>query len=101
MVKFTLSKEFISDVKTKHPNKYKLLLRRCIKNKSLDLALALDEDSSLYRHKENKEIVADGDIQCFKCKSKKVKKIEKQTRSADESATIFAFCTVCGNRWKI
>ena len=101
MVKFTPSKQFVSDLKAKYPNKYRLIVRRCIKNKSWDVKLALKEDSYIYKQKEKEEVVVDGDIQCFKCKSKKVKKIEKQTRSADESATIFAFCTICGNRWKI
>ena len=37
---------------------------------------------------------------CRKCKSKKCTYYEMQTRSADESMTIFVSCIDCGNRWK-
>lgn len=42
--------------------------------------------------------VADGIFQC-KCGSKKVMSFSKQTRSGDESTTVFASCTVCKNKW--
>ena len=37
---------------------------------------------------------------CRKCKSKKCTHYEMQTRSADESMTVFVSCIDCGNRWK-
>ena len=44
--------------------------------------------------------VAEGDLQCGKCQSRRVHRTEMQTRSADESATVFCQCAVCGSRWK-
>lgn len=38
---------------------------------------------------------------CKKCKKNKVSYFEMQTRSADESMTIFATCLVCGYRWRM
>ena len=45
--------------------------------------------------------VADSVTPCPKCKSLKVKEHSMQTRSADESATSFYFCTSCENSWKV
>ncbi len=36
---------------------------------------------------------------CRRCGQSKTQYMEKQTRSADEPATIFVTC-ICGNRWK-
>lgn len=44
--------------------------------------------------------VAEGDLQCGKCKSRRIHRTEMQTRSADESATVFCQCADCGSRWK-
>jgi transcription elongation factor S-II len=41
------------------------------------------------------------DLQCSKCKEKKVSYSQAQTRSADEPMTTFCECTVCGHRWKV
>ena len=38
-------------------------------------------------------------IKCRKCGSEEVSYEEKQTRSADEAATIFMSCSTCKNRW--
>jgi DNA-directed RNA polymerase subunit M/transcription elongation factor TFIIS len=38
--------------------------------------------------------------QCKKCKSRKCTYYEMQTRSADESTTIFVSCLDCGKQWK-
>jgi transcription elongation factor S-II len=38
-------------------------------------------------------------VRCRRCGSHEVGWSEKQTRSADESATVFCTCTVCKNRW--
>lgn len=40
-------------------------------------------------------------IQCKKCKQHKVTYVEIQTRAADEPMTIFAGCTVCGNKFRM
>ena len=49
--------------------------------------------------RREKEIVAEGDLQCGKCKSKRIHRIEKQTRSADESA-LYSVVVRSVNRWK-
>ena len=38
-------------------------------------------------------------VRCRRCGSGEVTWEEKQTRSADEGATVFCACTVCKNRW--
>lgn len=43
----------------------------------------------------------DGLYKCRKCKSMKTKHRELQTRSADEPATIYVYCTQCFNVYKI
>jgi DNA-directed RNA polymerase subunit M/transcription elongation factor TFIIS len=37
---------------------------------------------------------------CYKCKESNVYIYEKQTRSADEAATIFYRCLTCDNNWR-
>lgn len=39
-------------------------------------------------------------FECGKCKKRKCRYYQKQTRSADEPMTTFVQCTNCGNRWK-
>lgn len=48
---------------------------------------------------ERKEDVTEGEYTC-KCKSRRVGRRLKQTRSADEPATVFLRCTTCGTRWR-
>ena len=38
-------------------------------------------------------------VRCRRCGSTEVTWEEKQTRSADEGATVFCACTTCKNRW--
>ena len=45
--------------------------------------------------------VADSVTPCRKCGSLKVTENSVQTRSADEGATSFYFCTKCKNSWKV
>ena len=45
--------------------------------------------------------VAEGALQCNKCGSKKTFSYSKQTRSGDESTTVFATCVECRASWKI
>jgi len=57
----------------------------------------IKRDASKY----NNNIEASTDIYtCKKCKSKKCTYYELQTRSADESATIFVTCLNCGKNWR-
>lgn len=77
--------------------KYPLLVRRLLAGMSIEEALLELEPME---KKQEKELVAEGDLQCGKCKSRRIHRIEKQTRSADESATVFCCCSECGNRWK-
>ncbi|KAG8993719.1 RNA polymerase II elongation factor [Tulasnella sp. JGI-2019a] len=39
-------------------------------------------------------------FQCGRCKQRKTRYRQQQTRSADEPMTTFVTCTYCGNRWK-
>ena len=38
-------------------------------------------------------------VRCRRCKSAEVRWEEKQTRSSDESATVYCICTSCKLRW--
>ena len=50
----------------------------------------------------NKNNQASTDIfQCSKCKNRRCKVTEKQTRAGDEPATTFVECLECGNVWKM
>jgi len=44
--------------------------------------------------------VEEGVIECHKCGSKKTYSFSKQTRRADESATVFVRCSNCHNTFK-
>ena len=50
-------------------------------------------------YEEKQEAMTD-QYKCGRCKSRKCTYYELQTRSADESMTIFITCINCGNRWK-
>jgi len=41
------------------------------------------------------------EYKCGKCKQRKCKYSQAQTRAADEPMTTFITCLVCGNRWKM
>jgi DNA-directed RNA polymerase subunit M/transcription elongation factor TFIIS len=45
--------------------------------------------------------VEEGVIECHKCGSKKTYSFSKQTRRADESATVFVRCSNCSNTFKM
>lgn len=78
-------------------SKYPIVIRRLSKGLAIEEAIA--ELEPIPQMQED-DIMVDGDITCPKCKGKKVHRIEKQTRSADESATVFCYCSECGKRWK-
>lgn len=43
----------------------------------------------------------EGELFCWKCKSKRVHHNQKQILSADEPMTLFCFCLTCKNTWRI
>ena len=45
--------------------------------------------------------IEEGVLECGKCGSKKTYSYTKQTRSGDESTTVFAICCNCNSKWKI
>lgn len=49
---------------------------------------------------KNKERETTTLYKCSKCKKRKCVTEEKQTRAADEPATIFVECLECGNKWR-
>mmetsp|Transcript_3251 Transcript_3251/g.5932 ORF Transcript_3251/g.5932 Transcript_3251/m.5932 type:complete len:317 (-) Transcript_3251:106-1056(-) len=51
------------------------------------------------RGKHNKQASTD-QFQCGKCKQRKTRYFQMQTRSADEPMTTFVTCVNCGHRWK-
>jgi DNA-directed RNA polymerase subunit M/transcription elongation factor TFIIS len=52
------------------------------------------------RRRAAAENVPEGLFQCRKCKSKKTRYYQVQTRSADEPMTTFVTCLQCSTRWK-
>lgn len=59
------------------------------------------------RAEKRNSLLASGDLfswsdqfQCSRCKLRKVRFFELQTRSADEPMTLFIMCGGCGHRWK-
>ena len=49
----------------------------------------------------NPFVVEEGVLVCKKCNSNKTVSFSKQLRSGDESATVFAQCVNCENKWVI
>jgi transcription elongation factor S-II len=61
----------------------------------------IDKKSIIDANKYNNNVVANTDMfTCSKCKSKQCTYYSLQTRSADESETIFITCCNCGRHWK-
>lgn len=59
------------------------------------------KEDNLFQSLSAKETEAETEaFQCSKCKQRKCRYRQAQTRSADEPMTTFVTCTVCGNRWK-
>ena len=77
--------------------KYPMVIRRLAQGLSLTEAIAELEP---IENKQEEEVMVEGNLQCPKCKGRKIHRIEKQTRSADEPMTTFVTCIDCGNRWK-
>ncbi|KAF9938721.1 RNA polymerase II elongation factor [Modicella reniformis] len=67
-------------------------------SKARDRAIQLD---NMFRAKGAEEQQAETDMfKCGKCKGRKCRYYQMQTRSADEPMTTFVTCINCGNRWK-
>lgn len=61
----------------------------------------IDKKIIIDANKYNNNVVANTDMfTCSKCKSKQCTYYSLQTRSADESETIFITCCNCGKHWK-
>ena len=43
--------------------------------------------------------IVEGVLVCFKCKCKKIFSFSKQTKSGDESTSVFAKCSNCQHQW--
>ena len=50
--------------------------------------------------KNNENISKTDQFKCMKCKKRECSYYELQTRSADESATLFITCLNCGAKWR-
>jgi len=58
-------------------------------------------EENLFKTLGAEEVQAETDaFQCGRCKQRKCRYRQAQTRSADEPMTTFVTCTVCNNRWK-
>jgi len=59
------------------------------------------KEENLFKALGAEEVQAETDaFQCGRCKQRKCRYRQAQTRSADEPMTTFVTCTVCNNRWK-
>lgn len=75
---------------------YAYIVRKVMQGSSIDEALEIKpllEEQKVYE-------VTEGDLTCPSCKSRKIIRKEMQTRSADESATVFCQCFDCKKRFK-
>jgi transcription elongation factor S-II len=59
-----------------------------------------DREMELFVMQQLPEMEGESVFQCRKCKQRKVQYTQLQTRSADESMTIFCYCTICEARWR-
>jgi len=62
----------------------------------------LEKKMKIDTNKYNSDEQASTDMfQCRKCRSRRCQYYELQTRSADESCTVYVNCLDCGKRWRI
>lgn len=72
------------------------VVRRVMKGNTVSDALR----SKQVRNAERTYEVAEGETTCPRCGSRRIIKNELQTRSADESKTVFCECSVCKKSFK-
>ena len=75
---------------------YAYVVRRVMSGMSVKEAMSTKQ---VHRVSKTYE-VAEGETTCPRCGSKRIIKDELQTRSADESKTVFCECSKCGKRFK-
>ncbi|PWN28237.1 transcription elongation factor [Jaminaea rosea] len=61
---------------------------------------ALQQQNMLVAQSAAEQTAETDAFQCGRCKQRKCRYYQKQTRSADEPMTTFVTCTNCNNRWK-
>lgn len=87
--------------KTSHQRVIRLLLKhKTLKLK--DILKLINKDICVVKTNLNNfdSLIEEGEVKCGRCGSRKVARVELQTRSSDESATIFYRCVNCKCRWK-
>lgn len=75
---------------------YAYVVRRIVSGMSFEQAMCTKQVHRVSKKYE----VAEGETSCQRCGSKRIIKDELQTRSADESKTVFCECSECGKRFK-
>ena len=109
-------------IKSEDQDEYRLIIQEVISNSKggySDESIMEDVDKGryLYNGREYDEYrgkidehdrflvkpfeVDEGVLECGKCNSNRTISYTKQTRSGDESTTVFATCYDCNNSWKI
>lgn len=68
------------------------------KKRETEKKWAMEEARNDHGLNENQSMT--DEYKCGKCKQRKCKYSQAQTRSADEPMTTFVTCLVCGNRWR-
>jgi DNA-directed RNA polymerase subunit M/transcription elongation factor TFIIS len=57
----------------------------------------IQEENAFQEHPPDLE---EGVLECGRCHSKRTYSFQRQTRSADEGATTYSQCALCGHRWR-
>lgn len=86
-----------------YPRLIRLLLKHdkwTFKDAVKELRKPSEKEIERVKLNDSDKYVEEGEVTCSRCKSKKVSKMELQTRSSDESATTFYRCVNCQKRWK-
>ncbi|TFK24488.1 transcription elongation factor [Coprinopsis marcescibilis] len=83
------------------PEKFSTMSSEEMASEEQKAALNKIKEENLFKSLAAQEAEAETEaFQCSKCKQRKCRYRQAQTRSADEPMTTFVTCVVCGNRWK-